>query len=674
MDMASNVRSETEEYPMPSVHQSYSDRRSYLTKPYADYTTCQKLEIEKSTLKFLKACKMCKRPPQSLRIRGCAVIDDIIKLPRFSEIESEMLENAIVIKNNLISNLNDIFKSSNECHTYLCKKDKQKMEEHFSKKLKFYLEQDETKWAHWPHKSTFINKHTLEKGKKVKNFKVRSNRRKRKTERDANRALKNSSVIVMVNEEVPLGAIALLGKGLNYIPTPAVNPRQEQLDMRLTQNQILKVANKSSNYPVAYSSCIPSSLFRTYYGACNPADENDVNAIVDKMVNDHNIKLQKCKRNKHQCNITKDEENGLKWLIKKTATGEISVVKADKGGALLIVYPDLLKRKVLEKLENEDLYMQFKDDPSDKLYSELFDLWVDGKLKGYISPEEAKAVMGITERNNKSTSPHFKPGTSYFYPMLKIHKLKKEEVTVGADPPARLVTALQEGITKRSDVFIAKTFVQLLEKDFCKDLLKDTNGALLWLDDIDRKSSVQCKKTYKSFTFDYKSLYDSLKPDLVIEALNTAMAECRLDWSDDFRCWILQLVQLSLKAAVGKYQGRWYRQKKGIPTGGSLCVELANITVFYVMRKKVYCNSNLMRHVVHIKRYIDDGAGFFTGSQRQFEYWLKSVNLALQPDGLHIDESTFEDVGISVPFLDIRFCFDIDGMLFTRLVYQTNGF
>ena len=38
------------------------------------------------------------------------------------------------------------------------------------------------------------------------------------------------------------------------------------------------------------------------------------------------------------------------------------------------------------------------------------------------------------------------------------------------------------------------------------------------------------------------------------------------------------------------------------------------------------------------------------------------------------DESTFEDVGISVPFLDIRFCFDIDGMLFTRLVYQTNGF
>ena len=183
----------------------------------------------------------------------------------------------------------------------------------------------------------------------------------------------------------------------------------------------------------------------------------------------------------------------------------------------------------------------------------MFDLWVDGKSKGYISPQEAKAVMGVTENDNKSTSPHFKPGISYFYPMLKIHKLKREEITVAADPPARLVTALQEGITKRSDVFLAKSFIQHLEKDFCDDLLKDTNGALLWLDDIDRTSSVASKKSFKSFTFDFKSLYDSLKPELVIEALNTAMAECRSDWNDDFRNWIVELVKLSLKAAVGKY-------------------------------------------------------------------------------------------------------------------------
>ena len=65
------------------------------------------------------------------------------------------------------------------------------------------------------------------------------------------------------------------------------------------------------------------------------------------------------------------------------------------------------------------------------------------------------------------------------------------------------------------------------------------------------------------------------------------MAECRLDWSDDFKEWIVNLVKLSLKAAVGKFEDCWYRQKRGIPTGGSLCVEIANITGYYTMRKEV---------------------------------------------------------------------------------------
>ena len=74
-----------------------------------------------------------------------------------------------------------------------------------------------------------------------------------------------------------------------------------------------------------------------------------------------------------------------------------------------------------------------------------------------------------------------------------------------------------------------------------------------------------------------------------------------------------------------------------------------------------------MRHVAHVKRYIDDGAGFFTGTERQFKAWLHSVNLALKQHQVEIDEWVFEDVGICVPFLDILFCIDVDGNLFTDL-------
>ena len=55
-------------------------------------------------------------------------------------------------------------------------------------------------------------------------------------------------------------------------------------------------------------------------------------------------------------NLSKEEQDGLKWLKEMTVKDKLSVVQADKGGAILIVTPDLLKKKVLEKLENPQLH------------------------------------------------------------------------------------------------------------------------------------------------------------------------------------------------------------------------------------------------------------------------------------------------------------------------------
>ena len=251
--------------------------------------------------------------------------------------------------------------------------------------------------------------------------------------------------------------------------------------------------------------------------------------------------------------------------------------------------------------------------------------------------------------------------------MLKIHKLRKEDLKPGVNPPARLVTALQEGISKRSDVYLAENFLKELESDYCKDLLKDTNNALLWLDSVDKKYTTDIKKKLKSFTFDFKSLYDNLRPELVKEALQNAMLTCRPGWNREKQKWILDLIDHSLRAAVGKFENNWYSQLNGVPTGGSLCVQLANITVFYIMNKAVYSNRQLMINIKESKRYIDDGAGFYIGSKRSFIVWMNSVNTALRPYGLYIDESIIKDVNEFVPFLDILFCFDKYGHLQTDL-------
>ena len=310
------------------------------------------------------------------------------------------------------------------------------------------------------------------------------------------------------------------------------------------------------------------------------------------------------------------------------------------------------------------------------LYKELINLWIEGKTKSLIPAKTAKSIMGISDElkadksgptNAQSTLPHFKPGKPYFYPCLKIHKVKKEDLKPGIEPPARLITALQEGVTRRSDVYLADTFLRSLEREFCGDLLIDSGDALNWLDGIDSSMDHNTKRRLKSFAFDYKALYDSLRPDLAMEALTVAMNECRTEWSEEFKRWILALVDLSFRSSIGQFEGEWYQQLVGIPTGGSLCVQIANIAVYYYMRKVVYSDEQLMKNVSTVKRYIDDGAGFFDGTKRQFSEFISNVNSRLSNVGLNIDEFSIEDPGDFTCFLDIQFTFDDDGNLQTDL-------
>ena len=61
----------------------------------------------------------------------------------------------------------------------------------------------------------------------------------------------------------------------------------------------------------------------------------------------------------------------------------------------------------------------------------------------------------------------------------------------------------------------------------------------------------------------------------------------------------------------------------GIPTGGSLCEQIANIAVYYYMIKVVCSDDQLMKNVSTVKRYIDDGAGIL------MEQKYSSQNLSL---------------------------------------------
>ena len=85
------------------------------------------------------------------------------------------------------------------------------------------------------------------------------------------------------------------------------------------------------------------------------------------------------------------------------------------------------------------------------------------------------------------------------------------------------------------------------------------------------------------------------------------------------------------------------------------------------MRKEVYSDETLMTKITSLKRYIDDGSGFFSGTKRQFSEWINKVNLVLHKYGINIDEYKIGELGEFISFLDIMFCFDDNGKLQTDL-------
>ena len=74
-----------------------------------------------------------------------------------------------------------------------------------------------------------------------------------------------------------------------------------------------------------------------------------------------------------------------------------------------------------------------------------------------------------------------------------------------------------------------------------------------------------------------------------------------------------------MESSFGYFQGDWYKSITGISTGSSISVQLANITVYYILRKTIY-DTELNNQVVQdgLRRFIDDGVGLFVGSTEEF--------------------------------------------------------
>ena len=246
-----------------------------------------------------------------------------------------------------------------------------------AKKLAFFKDCEETKWKMWKKKlvpsslPSSVQAQCVALNRKLKR-KLRSQRRKFYKKQSAivntaHYALENNLVRNLTTVEVPLYSIAVLSYGPGWIPPPEKNINQLKVDALNTANKqswaaIFKDSSESTTKEV------PLSLLKKDVTSPAPlVKDTAVNQSRDAIRNfSANVSPQRCK---HRLN--KFEREGLQWLKNAVRSRKIAITQADKGGCILIVYPELIVSSTIEKLND-----------------------VSGEVQSYVSEEVQSYVSG----------------------------------------------------------------------------------------------------------------------------------------------------------------------------------------------------------------------------------------------------------------------------------------
>ena len=226
--------------------------------------------------------------------------------------------------------------------------------------------------------------------------------------------------------------------------------------------------------------------------------------------------------------------------------------------------------------------------------------------------------------------------------------MSSDDINNKSTPQHRLVTSLKFSPTKRSALFIDSVLTPISIAYCGKEYVKDTSHFLTKL--ISNEQSLIAPGV-QLFTLDVKALYPSINPTFVPIAIREALDTCSNFHKEKIDS-VVEIVDFNVKNAIVHYRDEWFRTCKGISTGGSDLVCIANIFMKWVIIQ-------FFNHTVHIQykqliicldRFIDDLFGGWSGTERQFSQFIKAFNTFCSKFGIYFDKS---QLGDTVNFLDV---------------------
>ena len=661
--------------------------------------------FQRQTLRFLRSLTQLKRPCTSLRIGGLKCLPEKERIELLSQFETIALVRAIQLKEEEVADLQREFDDVPQSEWHLYNPPNEQVlafhQAKLDKKFRWLNHLSKTRFSHWPEKPR-QEKKKGKKGKRdltsdmkaIRNKKKREKKKRKRMDARARMVKEEGMVINLIDSDklhIPNEAFAVLSYDAGFVHPPTFNKLQYRLDGFNARNRLENYGNcqaaKLQSVVEEGEDVLEPPLeepvngirfvFPKELAKCDvyPQQDNNHNDVALKQVlADMGSFVDNVRPKAIPSNLSSLERKGLRWLRKNTSEGNLCVCKADKGGAIILVEPRVVSGMIAEKVQDESKFECLgTTNPLPGYKSELLMHWVEGVQKGFIPLSMAARTVGITKSmvnsatGKPSTRDIFKPGTPGFSVLPKIHKLTVEDLVPGVVLPFRMITDLSRGPTSRADKFISVNFLKGLQADYCSDLLQDTTMFLQRLEWVEGRLGME-NNDY-CFTMDFEQLYDSLSRDLVYQSLREAITLHRPEWEDDLVEWLLGSVRLSLESAVGRFGDKWYKAKDGVATGGKLCVYIANIAVYFALKRSLLYVNNFSCNLLYMFRFIDDCTGGWRGDLQKFYVWfVRLYRYLFSHFNLRITFNV-RPVYEFLEFLDVRYRF-VDGVLDTDIYYK----
>ena len=545
---------------------------------------------------------------------------------------------------------------------------KNRINEKMNKKVRFH--DDNAEGVSFTSDRTTKKKKRKSKTKETKKRNRQNYRRNQKTKRHDRRKskveeiVKNNIVINLSKLEIPDNVYLFLAKGLNFVPTNTTNTHSLKFD---AENFIRKLEWKAffAQHP-ELQNFVDNTLHKDLLVQSNKHPDfqhtciESVKVKLFGWISNHNF-------NKPKSNLTAAECEGRKWIMEKVNEAKLFVSKADKGGATLIMDYDTVIKEIENELFDVDKYELVKkkaDTYCETITKKIRKLILDLNQKKIITDKDKPLITGLNKNNNMKHSPEYRPETPYIYPLFKVHKLNQEQLINKVTPPNRMVNAVKHGPLYRMEKWMSP-FLTSSSQIYCKsEYIKDTPHLTRLIKEFNETDTQTDKELYL-FTIDVEKLYPSIKPQLAIEALQDMLnSDESLD--SNLKIILETFIKFSLEEAFVTYKDRCFKSKVGIPTGGSISRQIADIFLQWLLFKKVKPKIKEWAFIALWKRFIDDGIGLWRSTKEAFNEFIKNLNIESKKFGINFPLKEVQ-FGKTVNFLDLTIYLDEENKIHHKL-------